>query len=242
LTFQDAQLRLLAYVRERIHNGELTERGLARSIGISQPHAHNVLKGVRKLSPQISDSILRLLHITMVDLATLEEMEESLRKRRAQQPGAQLAFLDAPVGPGRPWPSAINWLDRYPLPFRATMAPAGLLMARLAPDRAMDRTLRDADVAILDISERARSEIGPEGLYVIERDGEAMIRYVRPGAHGYYLLTDAAINQPELWQRIAESPAEFLTEVRARVLWLGREDDRDLPMDQRGRFLPAISS
>jgi plasmid maintenance system antidote protein VapI len=53
LTFQDAQQRLLAYVRDRIHNGELTERGFARMIGISQPHVHNVLKGVRNLSIEI---------------------------------------------------------------------------------------------------------------------------------------------------------------------------------------------
>ena len=45
MTFQDARLRLLAYVRNQVRNGELTERGFARLIGISQPHAHNVLKG-----------------------------------------------------------------------------------------------------------------------------------------------------------------------------------------------------
>jgi plasmid maintenance system antidote protein VapI len=60
LTFQDAQLRLLAYVRDRIHNGELTERGFARMLGVSQPHVHNVLKGVRTLSIDLSDSILNL--------------------------------------------------------------------------------------------------------------------------------------------------------------------------------------
>ncbi|HEY6392524.1 MAG TPA: XRE family transcriptional regulator, partial [Bryobacteraceae bacterium] len=61
MTLQDAQLKLLTHVRDRIHNGELTERGFARLIGISQPHAHNVLKGVRNLSPQIFDSILKTL-------------------------------------------------------------------------------------------------------------------------------------------------------------------------------------
>jgi hypothetical protein len=63
LTFRQAQLKLLAYVVDRIHNGELTERGFARHIGISQPHAHNVLKGARNLSPEIFDSILNYLVI-----------------------------------------------------------------------------------------------------------------------------------------------------------------------------------
>jgi plasmid maintenance system antidote protein VapI len=63
LTYQDVQLRLLAYVRSQITNGELTERGFARLIGISQPHVHNVLKGVRKLSPNIFDLALKYLAI-----------------------------------------------------------------------------------------------------------------------------------------------------------------------------------
>jgi hypothetical protein len=67
-TFGDAQLKLLAYVRDRIHNGELTERGFARQIGISQPHAHNALKGVRTLSPEILDAILRYFHLSLLDL------------------------------------------------------------------------------------------------------------------------------------------------------------------------------
>ena len=63
LTYQDAQLKLLAYVRSQIRNGELTERGFARLIGISQPHVHNVLKGVRNLSPNIFDLSLKYLAI-----------------------------------------------------------------------------------------------------------------------------------------------------------------------------------
>jgi len=242
LTFQDAQLRLLAYVRERIHNGDLTERGFARSIGISQPHAHNVLKGARKLSPKISDSILRLFHISMVDLASLDELEANLKKRRAQQVVAQLAFLESPIGPRLPWPAGINWKDRYPLPFRAMTAPEGLAMVRFAPDSPMDQTFANADIAMLDTSEAARSLISPERLYAIERAGEVVLRYVRPGATGFYLVTDATMQEPDQWERITVNQADLLTLVRARVLWLGREDDRELPMDQRGRFLPAISS
>ena len=66
--FGDAQVKLLAYVRDRIHNGEMTERGFARRIGISQPHAHNALKGVRTLSPQVLDAILRYFHLSLLDL------------------------------------------------------------------------------------------------------------------------------------------------------------------------------
>jgi len=242
LNFQDAQLRLLAYVRERIHNGDFTERGLARSIGISQPHAHNVLKGARKLSPKIHDSILRLLHITLVDLASLQEVEDNLRKRRAQRREQSLPFLSGPLGPGTPWPGSLNPTDRYPLDLAAATTIEGLVMARLAPDALMQRTFGGADIAMVNISQRARSEITAQGLYVIESRGESPLRYLRAGAMHQYLVSDAVMNQPLSWERLRMSRAELVDWVRGRVVWLGKEENRDLPADQRGRFLAAISS
>ena len=46
----------------------LTERGLAGLIGVSQPHMHNILKGIRKLSPVVADRILATLEISLLDL------------------------------------------------------------------------------------------------------------------------------------------------------------------------------
>src|SRR5580658_7862491 len=109
LTFQDARLRLLAYVRDQVRNGEFTERGFARLIGISQPHAHNVLKGVRNLSPEIFDQALKNLHLSLLDLAPIEEIEAQLRSRRADERGTEVPLLESPVGPGKPWPSGVNW-------------------------------------------------------------------------------------------------------------------------------------
>ena len=85
MNFQGLQLRLIAHVQDRVQRGELTERGLARRTGISQPHLHNVLKGVRVLSPQIGDVLLRHLHITLLDLLREDE--------RNWQPSADRACL-----------------------------------------------------------------------------------------------------------------------------------------------------
>ena len=41
--------RLVLRLRDMVRNGELTERALARTTGVSQPHIHNVLKGKREL-------------------------------------------------------------------------------------------------------------------------------------------------------------------------------------------------
>jgi hypothetical protein len=66
--FADLQASLLESLRTRVRNGQVTERGLARLVGVSQPHMHNVLKGTRFLSSELSDQILRCLNISVLDL------------------------------------------------------------------------------------------------------------------------------------------------------------------------------
>ncbi len=105
MTFQDARLRLLAYVRNQIRNGELTERRFARLIGISQPHAHNVLKGVRTLSPEVFDLVLKYLHLSLLDLAPREEIEAQLDRRRARAASCRnCPFSKRLSDPAEPWP------------------------------------------------------------------------------------------------------------------------------------------
>ncbi|HTA71329.1 MAG TPA: helix-turn-helix domain-containing protein [Bryobacteraceae bacterium] len=237
MTFREAQLKLLAYVVDRIHNGELTERGFARLLGISQPHVHNVLKGVRNLSPEIFDSILKYFNMSLLDLASVEEVEANLKKRKALGQVAEAAFLDSPIGPGMPWPEGINWRRSYPLPFPALAIQAGLIMAELANDPYMYETLAGSDIALLDTSARARSDISPVDLYVVSRGGEALVRHIRPGGEGFYLVTDATLDTPALWEKLAIPANEFAGIVKARVRWIGRERDRHLSMHQRGRLL-----
>ncbi|HLI86467.1 MAG TPA: helix-turn-helix transcriptional regulator [Bryobacteraceae bacterium] len=65
ITFALLKTHLLRHLRERIRNGEITERSLARITGISQPHLHNVLKGKRSLSTAKADRILSCLHLDL---------------------------------------------------------------------------------------------------------------------------------------------------------------------------------
>jgi transcriptional regulator with XRE-family HTH domain len=71
--FETLQARLIDAVNQRVRNGELTERRLARMVGISQPHMHNLLKGVRILSPQMGDRILKKLRMSVLDLCEPDE-------------------------------------------------------------------------------------------------------------------------------------------------------------------------
>lgn len=240
MTYQDAQLRLLAYVRSQIRNGELTERGFARLIGISQPHVHNVLKGARNLSPNIFDLTLKYFHLSLLDLVPSEELDRHLRSLHTLARAAEVPFLDRPVGPGMPWPVSLNPRKSFPLPSTSTCAPANLVMASLIADPSMRSRLGSSDIALLDISPNHPSTLAPEGLFVVERGTdsgmEAVIRYIRPGTHRYYLATDANLDTPADWEPFPVSASELAAAVKARVRWIGREDDRDA-IAQRGRFL-----
>jgi hypothetical protein len=239
LTFQDAQLKLLSYVRSQIRNGELTERGFARSVGISQPHVHNVLKGVRNLSPEFFDLALKYFHLSLLDLVPTDELEAHLRTRRMPQRSAEVPFLNGPVGPGMPWPAALSPRKKFPLPFPAADAPPNLVMASLVADPAMPSTA-SCDVALLDTSPIRASNLAPESLFVVARGTdagkEAVLRYIRPGAQRYYLATDVTLNTPGDWEPLPVSASELMAAVKARVRWIGSERDRDLQY-QRGRFL-----
>jgi transcriptional regulator with XRE-family HTH domain len=77
MNFQELHGYLAEYVAARVRSGELTERGLARRAGISQPHLHNILKGKRSFSSHSADQVLRELGLTVFDL--LQSGSESRR-------------------------------------------------------------------------------------------------------------------------------------------------------------------
>jgi transcriptional regulator with XRE-family HTH domain len=80
MTFCDLHQRLVDNLRQRVRSGEMTERGLARATGISQPHIHHVLKGKRLLTAVTADHILGQLHMDLLDLIELEEFMQSRRR------------------------------------------------------------------------------------------------------------------------------------------------------------------
>jgi hypothetical protein len=76
MTLGDIQRRFVALLRNRVRSGELTERSLARMVGVSQPHMHNVLKGTRTFSVETTDDVMRHLHMDVLDLIDLRDWAE----------------------------------------------------------------------------------------------------------------------------------------------------------------------
>jgi plasmid maintenance system antidote protein VapI len=100
LTFQVLQMRLIKTVNERILNGEFTERGLAKLLGISQPQIHNVLKGARKLGLELADRLLWAFGLTVFDLFVSEELhEQSIRRKTAVPEALRLERFPSPGAP-----------------------------------------------------------------------------------------------------------------------------------------------
>ena len=76
MNFRDLQNRLAENLRERVRSGEITERGLARLTGVSQPHIHHVLKGKRLLSADMADQVMGHLRMDILDLVDPIELLE----------------------------------------------------------------------------------------------------------------------------------------------------------------------
>lgn len=81
--FSDLQQRLLEHIRDLLDRGEITERRLARQAGLSQSHLHNVLKGVRGLSNELADRLLRHLELSVLDLLSPAERAASHARKPA---------------------------------------------------------------------------------------------------------------------------------------------------------------
>jgi transcriptional regulator with XRE-family HTH domain len=81
MTLGDLQQRFVGILRKRIRSGELSERALARMVGVSQPHMHNVLKGKRTFSVETVDDIMRHLRMDVLDLIEPGEWAERSNRR-----------------------------------------------------------------------------------------------------------------------------------------------------------------
>ena len=83
MTFATAKTRLVAHLHGRLRNGEITERGLAARVGLSQSHIHNVLKGEKTLSEDAADRILDSMGLTVLHLFARAEIVKHLSCRPA---------------------------------------------------------------------------------------------------------------------------------------------------------------
>ncbi len=219
--FDDLQHALIGNLRLRVYNGEFTERQLAKLTGVSQPHIHNVLNGCKCLSNRLSDRILKLLGITILDLMDRARLDAWVREHL---PGASatsfLRVLDGLIGPGQPWPMRLA--GSRPFPIRSVeLGRLGYpVAAQLADDPRMHSVFSAGDWVVLDQSQSVRVEVDDDSCYLLKINGEPLIRRIRTLGSARYIVTEDAANNPGAWERIEVSPDYLARLVRARVRFL----------------------
>jgi transcriptional regulator with XRE-family HTH domain len=223
LTFRSAQERLLAQIRTRMRNGELTERALARRLGVSQSHINNVLRGRRNLSQELADGILNFLHYSLLDLHYDIEVQSHLSGRVPSGARVEIEVLKYRIGPGQSWSTLRDGGTHYRAPCALHVVPQCAVLGRLARDDRMSGVLYGCDIALVDTSVSARLTDSPTSVYVVQRGSEALLRWVRGGFRNLYLADETTLNRPVHWECISLREEQRLDVVKGRALWIGRE-------------------
>lgn len=217
--FHELHGRLIDIARERVRAGELTERGLARMCGISQPHMHNVLKKIRALSTAGADRLMRALDIRITDLPWRVSSERNADVRA-------IPMLRNRIGPGT---GAVFTEIRghIPLPQSLVKDVVEPLAARLGPDLVLPKSLAAHDLVLLDQNPRLRGTPGEKSIWVVSEGARLRVRYLRKDGARLCVANEVTLDDPGKWHAIPLQGRNILDIVRARIVWMGREMEKE---------------
>ncbi len=223
-TFLSLLHRLLDHLRLRVRNGELTERSLARLTGISQPHVHNVLKGIRALSPELADVVLTSLRLSALDLIPRDEIADYLTRTSAHRQSRMhpVPVLSGLLGLHQPIPRKGTRREVHTVPFHLTESATDPLIASLAADPEMEPLFAARDLVLLDQSEVARALVQSEGYYVVRTAEGPCIRALHLVGDTLFLITEKNRTDSNSWPQFTLAGVNILDVVLARVIWLNR--------------------
>jgi hypothetical protein len=217
--FQDLQERLIELTRERVQTGKLTERGLARLCGISQPHMHNVLKGIRSLSTDAADRLMRVLDISVPDLLGRISPE-------SEAGSETIPMIRSRIGPGSN-AAFSEFRGHLMLPRELLKGLVDPVVARLSPDLLLPQPFAAHDVVLLDQNPQRRMLPGRNGIGVVTEDGGLRIRYLQVEGTRIFVANEVTLRDPRKWHSIPPQGQNILDIVRARIVWMGREMEKD---------------
>jgi hypothetical protein len=222
--FDDLKLLLLERIRRRVHNGEVSERSLARLIGVSQPHMHNLLKGTRALTDEVADGMLYQLRISLLDLCDPRLLERHTAALAAGAPhSVALPVLRGRIGPGNSWPTEAEKHERLHVPVTAVTDMWQPVVCRLGEDELMLPLFAAGDFVLLDQSNTVRTRIVDDRLYLIKQGDTGLIRHVRRIGSTHYIYTASAQNRRAQWERLPEDEASLPHFIRAKATLIAPE-------------------
>ncbi|MEJ7605799.1 MAG: helix-turn-helix transcriptional regulator [Bryobacteraceae bacterium] len=223
MLFFDLQRNLLDALRARIRNGELTERGLARLTGVSQPHVHNVLKGTRILSLDLADRILVHLHLSVTDLIQRPAFNQVGSGMEDQTEYAHLQVLQGKIGPRHLWPTITEAYERFPVCKQALAQMTAPIAARFGPDPEMANLFSEGDFGILDQGYASRTLAEPSAYYAVRKGQHGCVRKIRIANGQLLLVAEGQLEAPDSWESIDLSGQHIQHFVRARVTFVTPE-------------------
>jgi hypothetical protein len=206
--------------RERVRSGVVSERGLARHSDISQPHLHNVLKGIRTLSPLAADRLMRALGVTIPQVVWSEGGIDITNIRA-------VPILRNRIGPGGT--ASFDAFRGY-MPFPAGQV-ANLVEPRaayLAADLALPSQYRAGDLVLLDSNTALRAVPGASSCWIVAESSGLRVRYLRRAPGGLEAASDPGLFGARDWRTISLQGKNILEIVRARIVWIGREMETPL--------------
>lgn len=208
----DALLRL---VRQRIRQGELSERGLARLIGYSQPHVHNVLAGVRHMNLRLADDLLGGLGLSLRDLMPSTGGPPPLSH-------VPVPLCSGEISPNREYPSEKGVATAILAPAAALSGSANCLAFRVGADEnSMWPTVCPGDTIVVDPKLRGRRNPDVQAIYVMRIQGRGFVRRCRKVGDRLLILSDQEPAGPPLtWVPLEDR--KILDVVRGRIVWIGR--------------------
>jgi len=207
--------RVIGMARQAVQAGEISERALARRAGLSQPHLHNALKGVRALSPAAADQLMRALDVAVPQLLWLGP-DLAAPEIRA------VPLLQDRIGPGSD--ASFSAFRGY-LPFSASLVDPleDPVAAYLAADLALPSEFRFGDLVLLDCNASRRILPEPGSCWVVADNAGLRVRYVRRNGGTLELGTASNPAGVRVWRTVSLHGRDILEIVRARIVWIGRE-------------------
>jgi hypothetical protein len=137
-----------------------------------------------------------------------------------------IPMLKNRIGPGADADfTAIH--GHIPLPEWLLAGVVDPLAARLASDLVLPRALAAHDLVLLDQNPLIRAAPGYNGIWVVSEGSGLRVRYLRWEAARVRIADEVTLEDPQKWHSIPLQGRNILDIVRARIVWIGREMEKE---------------
>jgi hypothetical protein len=193
---------------------------MARATGVSQPHLHNILKGIRTLPPELADQLLALAGLNLSNLMGMKQVGG-----KPTCGGEAIGTTDSTL---LEWEELISPIDKPPSIF-----PSYILL----PDPPMEPHFRGGDIVYYQPTARERTVLNARAAYLVSHNDRILVRYLRMGGQRLYLVSHESLHDPVRWDYVSLTDRHILEIVRGRIVWICRkmeEAEAGAPEEARG--------